>query len=59
MSSSSRPQCIGRWQTLEEPDKAHYRGSDERMGIGAPLGRALGLTRIGIHHTHTMRLLPS
>ena len=55
MSSSSRPQCIGRWQTLEEPDKAHYRGSDERMGIGAPLGRALGLTRIGIHHE---RLLP-
>lgn len=55
MSPTTRPTFIRHWQELEEPDESHYRGSDEHMGIGAPLGRALGLTRIGIHHE---RLLP-
>ncbi|YCH29881.1 cupin domain-containing protein [Erwinia sp. PK3-005] len=55
MQPKERPAFIRHWQELEEPDESHYRDSNEHMGIGAPLGRALGLTRIGIHHE---RLLP-
>ncbi|WDD94160.1 cupin domain-containing protein [Burkholderia sp. FERM BP-3421] len=51
----SRPDCIRHWTELEDPDRAHYPDSSERMGINAPLARKLGLTRIGIHH---QRLLP-
>jgi uncharacterized cupin superfamily protein len=50
-----RPAFIRHWQELEGQDNEHYPGSEERLGIGAPLGRALGLTRLGIHHE---RLLP-
>lgn len=31
-------------------DDAHYPDSDELLSIGSPLGRATGLTRIGVHH---------
>ena len=55
MQPKERPAFIRHWQELEEPDEAHYPDSNEHMGIGAPLARALGLTRIGIHHE---RLLP-
>lgn len=55
MQLKARPGFMRHWQELEAPDEAHYSGSSEHMGIGAPLGRALGLTRIGIHHE---RLLP-
>lgn len=51
----SRPDFIRHWQELEGPDNEHYPDSEELMSIGAPLGRALGLTRLGIHHE---RLLP-
>jgi uncharacterized cupin superfamily protein len=47
---SNRPDCIAHWTELERPDDNHYDEDDELMSIGAPLGRALGLTRIGIHH---------
>jgi uncharacterized cupin superfamily protein len=50
-----RPAFIRHWSALEGADDAHYPGDTELMAIGAPLGRALGLTRIGIHH---IRLLP-
>lgn len=50
-----RPDFISHWRNLEAPDADHYPGDDELQAIGAPLGRALGLTRIGIHH---IRLLP-
>jgi len=50
-----RPNFIAHWKTLEGPDEDCYPGDAELMGIGAPLGRALGLTRIGVHH---VRLLP-
>lgn len=46
----ARPDFIRHWTELEGPDDAAYEGSDELLSIGAPLGRALGLTRIGIHH---------
>ena len=47
---SERPACILRWTEVEGPDDSHYEGDDELMSVGAPLARALGLTRLGIHH---------
>jgi uncharacterized cupin superfamily protein len=44
------PDFIGNWRDLEGADDAHYPGDIELMSIGAPLGKRLGLTRIGIHH---------
>ena len=52
---ADRPDFIVHWTALERPDDDHYPGDTELMSIGAPLGRLLGLTRIGIHHE---RLLP-
>lgn len=46
----SRPDFIAHWTALEGADDSSYPGDDELMSVGAPLGRALGLTRIGIHH---------
>ncbi len=51
----TRPDFIRHWTELEGPDDQHYPGNTELLEIGAPLGRKLGLTRIGIHHN---RLLP-
>jgi uncharacterized cupin superfamily protein len=45
-----RPEFIRHWTELENEDNAHYKGSTELLGIGAPLARKLGLQRIGIHH---------
>jgi uncharacterized cupin superfamily protein len=45
-----RPDFIAHWTALEGEDDSHYPGDSELMSIGAPLGRKLGLTRIGIHH---------
>lgn len=50
MTETKRPACIAHWGEIERPDDAHYDGDDELLGIGAPLGRHLGLARIGIHH---------
>ena len=47
---SDRPDFIRHWRDLEGTDDAHYPGSDELLSIGAPVGKLLGLTRIGIHH---------
>lgn len=47
---ADRPPFVAHWTEIEGPDGDHYPGSDEPLGIGAPLGRALGLTRLGIHH---------
>jgi uncharacterized cupin superfamily protein len=49
------PDFIRHWRDLEKPDTDHYPDTTELMGIGSPVGRLLGLTRIGIHH---VRLLP-
>jgi len=46
----ARPEFIRHWRELETPDDSHYPGDGELMSIGAPLGRLLGLTRLGIHH---------
>ena len=45
-----RPSFIGRGEDLEVADGPSYEDRDERFGIGAPIGRALGLTRLGVHH---------
>jgi uncharacterized cupin superfamily protein len=50
-----RPGFIRHWSALESADNAHYPGDTELMAIGAPLGKLLGLTRLGIHHA---RVLP-
>lgn len=50
-----RPDFIGNWRDLEGEDDSHYPGDSELMSIGAPLGRLMGLVRMGIHHE---RLLP-
>ena len=47
---SERPEFIRHWRDLEGTDNAHYGDSDELLSIGAPVGKLLGLTRIGIHH---------
>ena len=45
-----RPDCIAHWTALERAEPNRYQGDDEPMGYNAPLGQALGLARIGIHH---------
>ncbi len=50
MADTERPSFIAHWSELEKADDNHYDGDDELMGIGAPLGRLFGLTRVGIHH---------
>ena len=52
---TERPSFIRNWRELEGADDSNYPGDTELMAIGAPLGKLLGLTRIGIHHE---RLLP-
>lgn len=47
---TTRPDFIRHWQSIEGADDAHYPGDAELLGLGAPVGRATGLTRIGIHH---------
>jgi uncharacterized cupin superfamily protein len=55
MPDTLRPSFIAHWSEIEGPDDSHYEGDDELMGVGAPFGRAFGLTRFGAHH---VRLLP-
>ncbi|TCV92647.1 cupin domain-containing protein [Biostraticola tofi] len=45
-----RPDFIRHWTELEDDGSATYPGDNELFSFGAPLGRALGLTRLGIHH---------
>jgi len=45
-----RPDFIGNWRDLEGADDSHYPGDSELQSIGAPLGRLLGLVRMGVHH---------
>jgi len=44
-----RPVFVRHYSHLLEPDDAHYPGSDELLGIDAPIGLLLGLSRIGVH----------
>jgi uncharacterized cupin superfamily protein len=51
----TRPDFIKHWTELERSKPGTYPGSTEQMALDTPLSNALGITRIGIHHT---RLLP-
>jgi len=44
-----RPDFIKNYQDLKDEDNAHYEGSDERLSFGSPVGKKLGLTKLGIH----------
>ncbi len=44
-----RPEFIANYRDLMDEDNAHYPGSDELLSVGAPVGRKLGLEKIGIH----------
>jgi uncharacterized cupin superfamily protein len=48
--NDGRPACIVHWREVQEPDDCRYPGSDELLGIGAPLGAATGLAAMGVHH---------
>jgi uncharacterized cupin superfamily protein len=45
----NRPTYIGNYLEFQEPDNSHYKGSDELLSIGSPIGKKLGLKAIGIH----------
>lgn len=40
---------IANYKDLMDQDNAAYPGSDELLAIGAPVGRKLGLKKIGVH----------
>lgn len=44
-----RPEFIGNYKDFIGPDNSHYKGSDELLSIGSPVGKKLGLKKIGIH----------
>ncbi len=45
----SRPSFIGNFKDLQDEDNASYPGSNELLAIGSPVGKKLGLKKIGIH----------
>lgn len=46
-----RPSFIRHYSQLQESDgDNHYPGDEELLSLGAPLGKSLGLSRLGIHH---------
>ncbi len=46
----NRPSFIKHWSETLSADNSHYPNSDELLAYGAPLGKATGLLKIGIHH---------
>ena len=44
-----KPTFIGNYKVFIEPDNSHYTGSEELLSIGCPIGKKLGLEKIGIH----------
>jgi uncharacterized cupin superfamily protein len=40
---------IGHYLDFQEPDNHTYKGSDELLSIGSPIGKKLGLQRTGVH----------
>ena len=43
MAADDRSPLIVHWREVPEPDDCRYPGSDELLGIGAPVGAATGL----------------
>lgn len=44
-----RPDFIKNFRDLTNEDNARYAGSDELLSLGSPVGKNLGLTKLGIH----------
>ncbi|MBC7712188.1 MAG: cupin domain-containing protein [Rhizobacter sp.] len=44
-----KPTFVGNYKDFIEADNSHYKGSDELLSIGSPIGKKLGLKKIGIH----------
>jgi len=49
-ASPNRPARIVHWRDLQEPDDAHYPGSEELLSICSPIAEATGLSTIAVHH---------
>jgi uncharacterized cupin superfamily protein len=47
--TEKRPSFIANYKDLLDEDNACYPGSDELLSIGAPVGKKLGLQKIGVH----------
>jgi uncharacterized cupin superfamily protein len=45
-----RPDCIKHFSEIQSNDDCHYPQSSELLCYGSPLGKAVGLKKIGIHH---------
>ncbi len=45
----TRPNFLSHWSNHIDTKPGHYPGSDEMLSRGAPLAKALGLKRLGIH----------
>lgn len=45
----NRPSFIGNYKDMMDEDNAHYPGSEELLSQGSPVGRLLGLKKIGVH----------
>jgi mannose-6-phosphate isomerase-like protein (cupin superfamily) len=50
MSQATRPSLIRHYEAIRNDDTAVFRGTNERRSIGSPFSKALGLTKLGIHH---------
>jgi uncharacterized cupin superfamily protein/uncharacterized protein YhfF len=50
MPAPPRPPFIRHYLELRQPDDAAYPNSDELLSIGAPFSKALGLSKLGLHH---------
>lgn len=46
-----RPDFIKHYSEIQEgPESSYYRGTKEFLSVGSPFSKAMGLTRLGIHH---------
>ncbi len=45
----NRPSFISNYKDLIDEDNARYPGSDELLSLGSPVGKKLGLKKLGIH----------
>lgn len=48
--SDARHEAIVHWTEIEKKEPFAYKGSGEPMAFNSPLGRRLGLRKLGIHH---------
>ena len=49
MTNITRPSFIANYKDHIDPVASYYRGSDELLAIGSPIGKECGLFKIGVH----------